>query len=369
MNNNIVRKNLAIGPLFLLTVVIPTIISFVYFEIGSSDVYISEAKFVVRSPEKPTGTGLGILLKSAGFSAAGDEMFAAQDYVVSRDALIALNHNNDFTKAYSSTDISVFDRFSTYFSGNSFEDLYKYYKKKITVNYDNASSIATLTVRAYSPRDALRFNERLLEIAEATVNRMNNRGRQDLVRYAVREADDAKRKATDAALALAKYRNREGVVDPEKQAEVQLQMVSKLQDELIATRTQLLELQSFTPQNPQIEVLRVRVNGLAKEIDRQLGQVAGGGKSLAATAVQYQRLYLENEFASRQLAAAMASLEEARNEARRKQAYVERIVQPNLPDEALEPRRLRGVAATFALGLVAWAILKMLFVGIKEHGG
>ena len=63
----------------------------------------------------------------------------------------------------------------------------------------------------------------------------------------------------------------------------------------------------------------------------------------------------------------MASLQEAQNEARRKQAYVERVSQPNLPDEALEPRRLRGILATFALGLVAWGILKMLFAGVREH--
>ena len=65
----------------------------------------------------------------------------------------------------------------------------------------------------------------------------------------------------------------------------------------------------------------------------------------------------------------MNSLEEARNEARRKQAYVERIVQPSLPDEAQEPRRLRGIFATFVLGLIAWAILTMLLAGIREHHG
>ena len=61
------------------------------------------------------------------------------------------------------------------------------------------------------------------------------------------------------------------------------------------------------------------------------------------------------------------SLEEAKNDARRKQAYVERIVQPNLPDQPLEPRRLRGVIATLALGLVLWGIFSMLLAGAREH--
>jgi capsular polysaccharide transport system permease protein len=38
-----------------------------------------------------------------------------------------------------------------------------------------------------------------------------------------------------------------------------------------------------------------------------------------------------------------------------------------LPDVAQEPRRLRSVAATFILGLVAWGILSMLLAGVREH--
>ena len=114
-------------------------------------------------------------------------------------------------------------------------------------------------------------------------------------------------------------------------------------------------------------ILEVRISSLSREIDEQLGLVAGNRRSLSATAAQYQRLELEREFADRRLAAAMNSLEEARNDARRKQAYVERIVQPSLPDEAEEPKRLRGILATLLLGLAAWAILKMLLAGIREH--
>ena len=196
---------------------------------------------------------------------------------------------------------------------------------------------------------------------------MNQRGRADLIRYAKQEVDEAKNEARAAALALSAYRNQEGVVDPEKQATVQLQMISKLQDELIATKTQLIQLRAFTPDNPQIPVLDKRVDALDKEIEGQLDQVAGSRKSLAATVAQYQRLQLESTFADRQLAAAMTSLQDARNEARRKQAYVERIVQPNRPDDPLEPRRLRGILATLALGLAAWGILTMLLAGVREH--
>ena len=353
--------------LFMLAVVLPTALAVLYFGLFASDVYVSESSFVVRSPDKPAASGLGVLLKSAGFSNAGDEIFAAHEFVKSRDALKDLNRNNAVARAYGSSSVSIFDRFNPLGINGTFEDLYDYYRGKVRVDYATSSSITTLTVRAFTPRDAQRFNRELLEQSEEVVNRLNSRGRTDLVQYATQEVVEAKIAAREAALALARFRNSSGIVDPEKQATMQLQMVSKLQDELIGARTQLQQLRAMAPENPQIPILETRISSLSREIDEQLGLVAGNRRSLSATAAQYQRLELEREFADRRLAAAMNSLEEARNDARRKQAYVERIAQPSLPDEAQEPRRLRGIFATFVLGLVAWAILTMLIAGIREH--
>jgi capsular polysaccharide transport system permease protein len=354
-------------PLFVLTVIVPTALSILYFGLLTSDVYLSESKFVVRSPDKPSTSGLGVILKTAGFSNAGDEIYAAQSFVVSRDALHAVNRGQSFEAAYSRPSISIFDRFNPLGLFGSFEDLFEYYRGKIEVEHDTASSISTLTVRAYSPEDARKLNRQLLEMAEATVNRLNERGRQDLIRFAQAEVDDSKDKARAAALSLSSFRNMSGVVDPEKQATVQLQMISKLQDELIAARNQLLQLRAYTPENPQIPVLETRISGLSHDIDAELGKVAGNRRSLAASAAQYQRLLLESQVADKQLAGSISSLEEARNEARRKQAYVERIVQPNLPDEAIEPRRLRGIFGTFVFGLIAYGIISMLMAGMREH--
>ena len=356
-----------VNPLFLGTVVAPTVAAIIYFGFLASDVYISQSQFVVRSPDKPAASGLGVLLKSVGFSNAGDEIFITHDYVKSRDALRSLNEKGAVERSYGDASISVFDRFNPFGWDGSFEDLYRYYTGKVGVEHDNTSSITTLSVRAFDPRDAQRINRQLLDLAEGLVNRLNNRGEFDLLSYAQREAREAEAQARRASQALAAFRNAQGIVDPERQANVQLQLVSKLQDELIASRVQLQQIQSLAPENPQIPLLRTRIAGLTRQIDTELGRVAGGRGSLSANAVRYQRLALDREYADKRLTAAMASLQEARNEARRKQAYVERIVEPNLPDEALQPRRLRGIFATFVLGLVAYAIMSMLLAGVREH--
>lgn len=354
--------------LFWVTVVIPSILAISYFGLFASDVYVSESRFIVRSPEKPQLSAVGLLFKGAGFSNAGDEIFAAQSYVNSRDALKALNRNEIFRKAFSSSRISIFDRFNPLGLTGSFENLFTYYQGKVRTEHDTTSSITTLSVKAYTPEDARRFNEQLLQIAETTVNRLNDRARADLIRTSTAEVMAAKDRATRAALALSEFRNREGVVDPERQATVQLQMISKLQDGLIATRAQLAQIRSVAPNNPQIVVLEAQARSLSKDINSELEKVAGDRKSLSSTAAQYQRLQLESQFADRQLASAMASLQEAENEARRKQAYVERIVQPSLPDYAMEPRRLRGIISTLLFSLIAWGVLSMMVAGVREHG-
>lgn len=354
--------------LFIITVLVPVILSVLYFGIFASDVYVSESRFVVRSPEKPAASGIGTILKSAGFANAGDEVFAAQSYASSRDALRAINRKGAFEEAYKKPSIFMFDRFDPFGVNGSFEDLYKYFENKLTLQNDSTTSITTLTVRAYTAEDARRFNEQLLQLSESTVNRLNERGRKDLVRYAEQEVDASKAQAQSAALALAAYRNRSGVVDPEKQAEVQMQMVSKLQDVMIGAKSELAQLERFTPENPRIPVVRGQLATVQQEINRELGAVAGNRGSLAASAVRYQRLQLETQFADKQLGAALTSLETARNESRRQQAYVERIVQPNLPDAPIEPRRLRAILATLALGLIAYGILRMLLAGVREHG-
>ena len=365
-----VRQSLPrVNWLFLFTVVVPTALAIIYFGLIASDVYVSESRFVVRSPDKPSMTGLGVLLKSAAFSNAGDEIYAADDYIQSRDALKDLNRDGSVARAYSNGGISVVDRFNPLGLDGSFEALFDYFRKKVRVDYDSTSAITTLTVRAYTPADAQKFNAHLIGLAEETVNRLNRRGRADVIQLSEQEVQDAEEAERNAALALAQFRNASGVIDPEKQAAVQLQMISKLQDELIGSRMQLLQLRAMAPENPQIPVLQARIAGLSREIDQQLGFVAGSRRSLSATAARYQRLQLDREFADKRLAVALTSLQDARAEARRKQAYVERIAQPSRPDEAREPRRLRGILATLMLGLVAWVIFSMLLAGVREHHG
>lgn len=363
----LLKRILGVNRLFLVTVVLPLVISTVYFGLIAADVYISESRFVVRSPERPASSPLGILLKGAAFSRSQDDSYTVYDYILSRDALTQLEQDLNLTKAFSSPRWDFWARFPSLDGDDSFEALFRYYKKRVVVQLDSVSSISTLSTSAFTPDLAVRMNEKLLMLSEELINRLNERGRQDMIRFAADEVTVAEKKAKSAALALSAFRNQKAVIDPERQSTIQLQQIAKLQDELIATQGQLAQLQTFTQSNPQIPSLQKRVQTLRNEIATETNRVAGGDRSLANKAAEYQRLALEREFADKQLGSALASLEQARNEAQRKQLYLERIVQPSKPDIAVEPRRLRSVISTLVLGVIAWGILSMLIAGIKEH--
>lgn len=354
-------------PLFIVAVILPTTLSVLYFGFIASDVYISESRFVVRSPDKPAMTSLGAVLSAGGISASGDKSYAVVDYVRSRDALHDANRDGAVTKAYADDAVSTFDRFGGLLRGKTFEHLYEYYSGKVGIEFDTGTQVTKLTVSAFSPRDAQLLNQRLIQQSEQLVNRLNARAQSDSVRLAAQEVEEAKLRAQAAAVALARFRDDRRLLDPEKEAAVRLQMVSKLQDELIASRTQLAQMRQFAPQNPQIPALQTKISMLTSEIAEQTGKIAGAPGSLSGESVRYQSLRIDAEVADKQLAAALAGLQEATSDARRKQAYVERVASPSLPDYPLEPHRWKAIFATLIMGIIAWGVLRTLIAGVREH--
>jgi capsular polysaccharide transport system permease protein len=352
---------------FFATVLIPTFCASLYFGLFASDVFTSESRFVVRSPDRQAASPLGLLLRGSGFSRAQDDSFSVQEYMLSRDALKELARDLKLGNAYADPKVDRLSRFAGLDPDDSFEALHRYYQKMIRVQTDPVSSVTSLMVQAFTAEDAVAANRLLLSLSESLVNRLNERGRRNLVQYAESEVSAAETRAKAAALALSAYRNRQGVVDPERQAGIQLQQVTKLQDELIASQLQLGQLKSLTPQNPQIPPLENRIKQLRAEVAKESARATGGQESLANKAGEFQRLALEMEFSNKQLASAMANLESARNEAQRQQIYLERIAEPSLPDSAQEPRRVRGVLATLLFGIIAWGVLSLLLAGVREH--
>ncbi len=353
---------------FSLTVLVPTIAAILYYGLIASDIYTSEARFIVRSSERPAETGLlGNFLQSTGISHSEDDTYAVRDFILSRDALRELDAKLGIRKLYVDRNGDLFSRFPTLDRDRSFEAFFKYYLKHVSVEYDPATSISVLTVRAFRADDAYRITSSLLGMSEHLVNGLNERSRNDLIRFAQDEVKAGEARVRETSLAMLAYRSEKGVFEPDKQAGIQLEGVAKLDGELVSTEAELAQLRKLSPDNPQIPGLESRAETLRAAIADEASKVTSAKGSLSARAPEFERLLLESTFADKQLGAAMAELQSTQSEAARQQLYLERLVQPSLPDRALEPRRIRSIFSVFAVGMIAWGVLTLIVASVREH--
>lgn len=355
-----------ISPLFGLTVLLPTILGALYFGFFAEDVYISQARITVRNPGKQAVSPLSAVLSQSGLDAPNEGNDTVMAYLSSRQAIADSNHDGYLMRAYADPALFLGDRFGG-LSGKSGEEFFEYFSDKLTVEEGTSTQVLTVSVRAFDPSHAREINARLMARSEALINSLSQRAREDAVALAEAEVEEASEAAREAALALSQFRNRNQIVDPEQESAVTLEMISKLQDGLITAQTRLRQLQKHTPRAPQIGFLETQTKALRLEIEEEQKKLVGGSDSLSSSMVKYQELQLNSELAEKQLAVVLAGWQDAKAEERRKRAYVEQIAPPSLPDYPVEPRRIRGILATFILGLLAWGVMSMLAIGVREH--
>lgn len=354
-------------PLLWLTVIIPTTFSAVYFSSYASDVYISESSFVVRSPNNQNSlSGVGALLQGVGFSRAQDDTYTVQEYIRSRTALEQLQQAMPVRDFYEKQG-DVLSRFNGLGFNDTQEAFYEYFKTRLNVDFDSVSGIASLRIRAFNAQEAQQINQKLLGLGEELINRLNSRARADTVEFAEQAVEKAEKNVKKAADALTRYRVKNKFVDLPAQSSAQLAIVSNLNSELIRVETQLAQLFSITPDNPQVSALQQRQKSLQKQLEQQSKALSGSDNSIATQTSDYQRLALDYELAQQQLTTAMTSLQNTRNEADRQQLYLEVINQPSKPDWAVEPQRLYNILATFIIGLMLYGILSLLLASVREH--
>jgi capsular polysaccharide transport system permease protein len=224
-----------------------------------------------------------------------------------------------------------------------------------------------MTVRAFPAEDAQRLSAALLRHAEAVVNQLNKRAKADAVRFSEAVATAAEKRVIEAQRRIAEFRNRELIMDPGKQSAVTIELVNKLFSERLALDTTLTETTNATPDSPKIPAIRNRLNAIDQQISTLQAALTGTNTSMASKLAEFEKLSLERELAAKSLAAALSSLENARQDASRQQLYLERVVQPNIPDKSQYPKRLQSLAFTFALSLAAFWITKSMAAVILAH--
>ncbi len=350
-------------------VLLPSIFAAGYYGLIASDRYVSEARFVIHTASKPAGLlgGLSALLQLAGLERSQDDAYAVRDYINSRDAMAALAQRIDLRRVYGDPQADRLARFPSLLYGTSDEEFYRYFQSMETAFVNNTSGLTVLRVEAFRPQDAHQIALGLLELGEAMVNRLNDRIQQDSLALARSELARAEERKIATALAITSFRNQAVMLDPNKETAAIIALIGQLSAQRAQARMLLDETRANSPGSPQLQSQQQRIIAIDRQIDEQRAKFIGDATGLVEKITRYERLELEDQFALRALAQATASLEAARLEARRQQLFLERVVEPGLPDEAIMPQRWRMIGTVFGFNVICALVLFLLVSSAKEH--
>lgn len=360
-----VRRN----PWFMVGVVLPVLLSAIYYFGIASGQYVSESRFVVKAPNQRGAqiSSFANLIQTTGLSAGQEQSNQVIDFVRSRAALESLNEELPIREIYGDGEIDLLSRFPQPWDDTTFEDLFKYYQGKVQISRDTDTGLVVLRTIAFDPDEAAAINERLLRQSEQLVNDLNENARTKAIEEATSRVVEAEARVGAARKAMAGYRNRAGVVDPLQEATGVAEIANRLITERAGLEAQLATLRSVTPDHPSIPALREQIASLTREINRQTARVVGGNYTISGKLPSYDALVLEQELASQLLVLAQTTLEGARTEALKQQFYLERVVNPNVPDQPEYPKALRTVLTILGFALCLYFIIWMFVVGILEH--
>lgn len=353
--------------LVLIMVALPTSLATIYYIAIASDQYVSETRFVVRSPNRNAAGLLSGFLQSTGFVRAQDDSYVVMEFIESRAASGDLAEHSNLREVLSRPEADFLARFPSLWSKPTEEALFEHYLDFVTIETDSGGGVTTLRVRAFRPEDAQMLAQALLDRAEMLINRLNDRARQDAVRFARIEVTDSEKRLGDLQKSLTDFRNKVAMIDPSKQSTAMFEMIAKLSDDVAQSKAQLASLMQQTPQSPQIQAMRSSIDAKEQQIIEERARIVGDDASMAPLIAEYEQLLLQRELGMRMLESSATSLENAKLEAQRQQLYLERIVSPNRPDYAMYPKRIKSILMVLALCFAAFWIVRFFRNQIYDH--
>ncbi len=356
-------------PWFVSVVVVPTLIALAYYGVIASNIYISRADYVVHSVDGPRVGVMGTMLQSVGLATSRDNAYSVRAFILSRDIVHKLVEHDDLRTILSRPEGDFVTRFPPPFAPDNFEELYRTYRRFVSVTVNETTGISTLRVQAYRPGDADRIAHAILSYSEALVNRLNARARHDAIAVADQEVADYERQVSDTQAAITKYRLENQMLDPNSTSSTVFELVARLETELATSEANLSELTRTLPSSPQIPPLRQHIAALQHQVAAERGKVVGGNGSVVMAISTYERLLLALQFADKGLASAISARDQARLDAERKQIYLDRVVEPDLPDYPEYPRRFIDIIEVLATSLLIYGIGWLVTASVREHVG
>jgi capsular polysaccharide transport system permease protein len=349
-----------------LFVLLPTLLSVVYYAFFASDQFESYSVVTIHSAEAAPVLGLAGLIGIPGGGSAHD-VLTVREYILSRDMLRRLEDDHAFVAHYQSADWDWWSRLS---HDASFEEAFEYYKEKAAANVDSASGTLTLRVRAFDADSARKFSQAILDYSEASVNALTERERRDRTAYAEAEVKRAEGRLGEARKGLLRLQQERSEFNPLASATAAMTIRTTLEADLAKARAELMALKSYMQDGaPKVIEAEQRVRALGAQIANESRKLIDPKKEggLSGSLVEFEASMVEKEFAEKAYASTLGALELARSDAARQHRYVAVIAQPSKPDDSTYPTRWLGVLSVFGISFLLLGIGALIVAAVREH--
>lgn len=361
---------------FLFIVIIPTLLATVYFSLIASDCYVSTAKFAIKSNESPQLDLLGGISGLPSQSASSDG-YILQDFILSYSILAAIKIHINIEPLFNREEADILSRLG---DNSTQEKQTQYWRKMVTSSFDPTSGITSLTVRTFNPNDSKVLADAVINASEQLINTLSKRSRHDDLSFAEKEVKLAELRVTKARQAMNLFRQKHQDLDPTQTAVAKMTLIGQLEAQLATAKAELIAKTSFMRNGTspikalkrQIDALEIQIVAEKSSISNNnntLNQLSNLENGLSSVFADYEPLLIERTFAEKAYTSVLASLEVARIESAKKHRYLATFVEPRVPDEALEPYRIKSIFIVFLSTLILWGIGLLGLGAIRDHAG
>ncbi|MEE7504512.1 capsule biosynthesis protein [Methylobacterium mesophilicum] len=354
-----------------LFVLLPTLVVGLYLFAFASNQYVAEAQFAVRGNVEPMenislGQYTNLIQKHN-----SQDSFIVRDYINSQTLVEALEKSIGISKMFSRSEADFWTRFDP---SDPIEDLTKYWRKHVEAHIDSISGVIRLSVRAFTPEDALTIAQAVVSRSEALINDISKRAQADMVAQAEADAKVAQDRLRKAHVALQAFRNQWGVIDPIKTAEGTLTTLTLLRKDKLKAENdlQVLRGSSLDERSRSIQTLVANIAAIdqqMKSLQDELtsANAAAGGQNMTEALLQYEGLLVERTIAEKLEESAHSLLDRARISASKQHIFLATFVPPVLPTDSLYPERGHSLLVSFFCFLVIWSSSSLLIAGIRDQ--
>jgi capsular polysaccharide transport system permease protein len=360
---------------FLAFVAIPTALTAVYMFFYASDQYHSTAAFAVRTVNNAPATEiLGMVLNGGGGGeSASANSYIINDYLQSQAIIEALPAEVDLEKIYNRQGADWLFRMGTELP---IEAKLSYWQDMVEVIYDATSGVIYVEVVSFRPEDSQLIANVILQESEKLVNQLSEKTRRQSVLSAEKALASAEARLKAIQKQLLAYRERTQEVSPEDNARLVMEMISRLEQQLIQKEAERKTLLGYLNEStPRIRILSDEIESLKTQVDLERKRLGSGlgfdpadpNDSISFRLADYSELKLEEEFAKQMYATALAGLESARREAASKSLYLATFIKPTLSQEPQYPSRFMYVLTIFLLFLGAWLVSVLMYYNIRDR--